>query len=189
MEELEKPVRYETLHSAVSYALQRTLDKVTLEAFQSSYPQIDAKTLDFVRLQIIKLWSTKAEHEFKKIFHERELEEKLNDLDRIVQEARTRFDKSQFGIDVTKLNSEELVKCTAVPILKSTNDQLREQLELLKESNDSLDTRLVKMEDNFNKDFKAIKDLNNYLINLDSIVLNDDEFIQFVKKCINELSK
>lgn len=189
MDKSQNHVRYETLHSAVSYALQKTLDKITLDVFKSAYPSIDEKTLEFVRAQIIKLWSVKAEHEFKKIFHERELQSKLDSLDRIVIEAQGRFNKSQFGIDVSKLNSEELVKCTSVPILKSTNEELKSQLELLKSSNDKLDKRMGEMEINFKNDFNAIKDINNYLINLDSIVLNDEEFNQFVKKCIGEISK
>lgn len=186
----EPPIsRYETLHAAAAYALQKTLDKITPEAFASSFPGLDPVKLEFVRSQMVKVWATKAEREFKKVFHERELEKKLGDLDRILNEAQERYDRGGKLPDVFSMGTEEVVSRTTIPIIEATNNTLQTQLDRLRASNAELEAKMANLETGFKDDFAVIKDTNAHLVSLDNIDINEAAIETFVRQCITELSK
>lgn len=181
---------YETLHSAVSYALQHTLSKLTIEVFVSAYPHLSPETLEVLREQILTIWSRKAEHEFKKIFHERGLRVKLEDLDRLIEEARERYNRKEFRPLITNFSNEQIVKTATLPILTKNNEDLRVQLKNLKESNDQLENQFAEMKSQFNDDFSFINDINTHLTPLDSIqLLTQEQYESFIKSCLEELAK
>ncbi|TID29847.1 hypothetical protein CANINC_001596 [Pichia inconspicua] len=137
MTEIEKPIRFEAFHSALSYALQKTLSKLTLKLFVSCFPTTDHASLDYVRKEIIKLWQSKAESEFQKIFKERNLKQKLDELDSIVNKAEQRKrDPDSEAINVTTLSPHELVAARSMVERKLLLQQLQAQLETLKNTND-----------------------------------------------------
>lgn len=183
MTETEPNVRFEALHSALSYALQKTLSKISLRTFVSCYPQMDRMTLDYVRKQIVSLWQSRAEEEFQKIFTERGLKDKLNELDEVIRDAealRARWThdatlKERQCLDVTVLTPEELVRARTVTDKKKILENLQEMLTPLQESNRELQARLAELTQNINEDLAEVSTLVEELEFLDDDDRRQDE--------------
>lgn len=168
MSEIEKPVRFEAFHSALSYALQKTLSKLTLKLFVSCFPTTDHASLDYVRKEIIKLWQSKAESEFQKIFEERNLKQKLDELDSIVNRAEQRKrDPNSEAVNVTTLSPHELIAARSMSERKSLLQKLEAQLESLKNSNDKLQKEV-----DSNKQ-SLLDDLNDCQNFIDTLCITD----------------
>ena len=143
MAETNRHIRFEALHSALSYALQKTLSKITLKAFVSCYPQIDVSSLEYVRKQVVSSWQSKAESEFQKIFMERQLQLHLNELDKVIEKAEQRkCNGEKVQIDVSDLSPTELVKAHMITMKREVVKNPDEQLSALRESNEKLQKRL-----------------------------------------------
>jgi kinetochore protein NNF1 len=196
MTESEEHIRFEALHSALSYALQKTLSKITLKTFVSCYPQIDRLSLEYVRKQIIKLWQNRAELEFQKIFVERALKEKLNDLDIVIQKAEERkLEYNQRSIDkcpdISTLTPSELIKSHIITEKQNFLTKLENQLDLLQESNNKLSIRL----NEFKKDIDD--NLDDFTILIEDLKILDDldekleekEFKDVINWAVEEITR
>ena len=188
-------VRFEALHSALSYALQKTLSKLTLKTFVSCYPQIDHVSLDYVRKQIVKSWKNRAELEFQKIFIERDLKNKLDELDDIVDqgERQKEIDIKNGGkvsrIDVSKLTSTELSKAFLITSKKEELKTLEEELIELRNSNNKLMEQINSIKKEVNEDLSDFNSFTDDLAVLDELDENKDDelFREIVKWAIDEI--
>lgn len=89
-------VRFPRLEQVASKALDETIKAVTLESVVQCYPQV-ARTaagraqLEQAREQVLGFWRRRLEEEFAKIYEERGLRVRLDELDDVVYEARERM--------------------------------------------------------------------------------------------------
>lgn len=127
---------------------------------------MDHASLDYVRKEIVKLWQTKAESEFQKIFEERDLKVKLDELDVIVEKAQSRkLDPNSESVNVTTLSPHELMKARSMPEKKDLLKQFETQLEELQSDNSVLqatvDSSKQEIYDIMEKLQNFIKDIHN----------------------------
>lgn len=197
-------VRFDALHSALSYALQKTLSKLSLKVLISCYPEIDKTSLEYVRKQIIKSWKTKAESEFQKIFNEKDLENKLNLLDEVIKNAETSKTSLEYDnnsnsddskiigkVDLSALNPSELTKIFIISEKQKTEDDLKDQLKEITESNKKLLEKLSQLRQDIKTDFEEFEPVINELEILDNLVEEEEDksFRDMVDWAVNEISK
>lgn len=117
-ERLEK-IRFERLELVCRKAIEQSIKKsLSLELLQTCYP--DMATTDEgryaitnARQQIIRFWHTESMREFELIFKERDVEQKLNELDEIIQTAQFRkASKKESPLNIAKLDSDEIIQST-----------------------------------------------------------------------------
>lgn len=192
-------VRFEALHSALSYALQRTLAKLTLKTFVSCYPEIDKHVLDYVRRQIVKSWQSRAELEFQKIFAEKDLRGKLDDLDTVIGNAQRRKeqDKRKDGNstgsphNITSLTPSELSKMYMVTEKERSLEQLRSELGTIQAANEELLARIDGFKKEINSNVSEYGPVTDELKVLDEVDESAEEaaFKEMVEWAVDELAK
>lgn len=192
-------IRFEALHSALSYALQRTLSKLTLKTFISCYPGIDQSSLEYVRKQIIKSWQTRAEIEFQKIFAERDLQSKLDQLDDIIQTAEElkqhnlqNSDETHIlNVDISSLTPSELTKVHIYTEKEKSLDNLGNLLDTIRHSNQQLISRLNTIKHDISNDLDDFGYIVDDLKVLDDIdeEIEDASFKEIVEWAVNEIAK
>ena len=189
-----KNLRFEALHTALSYALQKTLSKLTLDVFVSCFPNIDPTSLDYVRKQIIKSWQSRAELEFQKIFLERELKQKLDKLDEVVLESEKRFaedDERSQHIDFISLIPSERVQLDAIPEKERVRSYLAKQLEEVKSANAKLREEIKGYKEEIDNDLVKYYAVQKDLETLDKMdeEAEDQQFRQVMKWAVSEIAK
>lgn len=176
MSEVKKPIRFEAFHSALSFALQKTLSKLTLKSFISCFPTTDHASIDYVRKEIIKLWQSKAESEFQKIFEERNLKQKLDELDLIVERAELRQHvPDSESVNVITLSPHELIKAHSMKEKKNLLHRLESELEDLKKSNDEIQKLVDEEKQSLLNDLAACQVFINDLQLIDEIYEEADQ--------------
>lgn len=192
-------IRFDTLHSALSYALQKTLSKLTLKTFVSCYPAIDRSSLEYVRQQIIKSWQTRAELEFQKIFAERNLKEKLDSLDDVISSGEQR--KNLFinevkhndynpKINIRSLSPSELAKTYIITEKEKSLEILKSELENIKNTNEELLLKMQELRNEINNDIDDYKSIVDDLKTLDDLDNEGEEnsFKDIIKWAIGEIT-
>lgn len=197
-------IRFEALHSALSYALQKTLSKLTLKTFVSCYPEIDHHVLDYVRKQILKSWQTRAEAEFQKIFTERGLKGKLDDLDTVIQNAEKRKKKFEHesrmgggdGVqdmrrNISALSPSELSKMYIVTEKQKSLELLHTELQAIKGANEELLARIEGFKREIDSNVSEYGPVTDDLKVLDDIDETSEEaaFKEMVEWAVEELTK
>lgn len=200
----EKHIRFDALHSALSYALQKTLSKLTLKAFVSCYPEIDHTTLDYVRKQIIKSWQTRAELEFQKIFAEKELKEKLDLLDDVIENAERRKESTlnevpngeneenkHIHVNIVSFTPSELSKTYIVKEKEKSLKALQNELSTIQRANEDLISRMNHFTTEINKNINDITTTSEELRVLDEIdeTTEENSFKEMVEWAVNEITK
>ncbi|GMM31961.1 hypothetical protein DAMA08_047060 [Martiniozyma asiatica (nom. inval.)] len=179
---MDNHVRYPALHTALSYALQKTLKMLKLGTFKLAYPNIDKRVLSDVRSKVIKAWSGRAELEFKRVFADKNLESKLNELDDLIFEAQDwcRKDASgEEGVDVTQFTVRELTMLRTLPAKKEAIDELEKQLEAILEANTLLEEELDQLKKGIFKDSHAVESV------IGDLDMLDDENLSELKELIS----
>lgn len=192
-------IRFEALHSALSYALQKTLSKLTLKTFVSCYPAIDRSSLEYVRQQIIKSWQTRAELEFQKIFAERNLKEKLDNLDDVISNGKrrkelfineTKHDDYNPNVNIGSLSPSELAKTYIITEKEKSLEILKSELANIKHTNEELLSKMQELRNEINNDIDDFKYIIDDLKTLDDIDDDAEEnsFKDIIKWAIGEIS-
>jgi kinetochore protein NNF1 len=94
-ETIEK-VRFDRLNLVCKKALEQLIKKgISMEKLRQCYPTISStvngnKSLTIARSQIVKYWHKTSLAEFDMIFSEKNIQEKLDELDEIIQLAQKR---------------------------------------------------------------------------------------------------
>ena len=197
-------IRFEALHSALSYALQKTLSKLTLKTFVSCYPEIDHHILDYVRKQILKSWQTRAELEFQKIFKERDLRGKLDDLDTVIHNAERRKEKFEHESEVggggdmqdmsrniSSLTPSELSKMYIVTEKQKSLELLVTELQTIQGANEKLLARIEDFKRDIDSNISEYGPVTDGLRVLDDIDEASEEaaFKEMVEWAVDELAK
>lgn len=138
-------IRYERLKLVCQKALEQSIKKsLSMEQIKKCYPTISLskegeRSLEIARSQIVKFWHTNSMKEFDLIFKERDIENKLNELDEIVQKAQERKTKGdEAPIEADKLSPTELIEGTIYHDKKKTLDTLEMIYKQLRSENEDL---------------------------------------------------
>lgn len=90
-------IRFSRLEQVCSKALEESQKVLTDENLQACYPSIASTQQGRLLIQTIKQqleesWSNNTHNEFSSIFQERQIEQKLNELDDLIALAQQRKD-------------------------------------------------------------------------------------------------
>lgn len=183
-------IRYERLKLVCQKALEQSIKKsLSMEQIKKCYPTISLskegeRSLEIARSQIVKFWHTNSMKEFDLIFKERDIENKLNELDEIVQKAQERKTKGdEAPIEADKLSPTELIegtiyhdkKKTLVTLemiykqLRSENEDLYKELEELGQRSSKIRTDVEGSISRLKNSVKSLKEEDSD-IRLDELV-------------------
>ncbi|QPG74512.1 hypothetical protein FOA43_001842 [Brettanomyces nanus] len=175
-------VRYDGFRKAVNFSLEATLNKFTLDKLQECYPMIDAEVLEFVRRQIVELWKEKAETECEKIYRDRQIKEKLNELDMIVVDARDRQVKNDKNvIHLDKVKPEQIVESRLIELKERSIKNMDGKLYELKKEYGSLMDELKGLTSATSQEAEKVERVIRELEGLHGEVIGDEQFEDLLK--------
>ncbi|KAH3659241.1 hypothetical protein OGATHE_006125 [Ogataea polymorpha] len=178
-----KYVRFDGLRKAAEFALQETVNKFNVEKLVECYPGVDRETLTDFHQQITEMWTSKALDEFQGIFLEKDLEQKLNELDEIIFESRQRQQRNEPPFLIHRLSAGEIVQTKLADAKRRSISTLSDKLELLRQENDALLSQVRQMHDESAQNFQAVEQSVLHLEELDRMrdQLSDERFKQLLK--------
>lgn len=160
--EVEK-IRYERLKLVSKKALELSIKKsLSIEQIRSCYPTIASteegeKALEIARSQIVKFWHKTSMEEFDLIFKERDIENKLDELDQIIYDAKKRKETGEeLPVAFDTLTPDQVMEASLVETKKSTLERLQMIYSLLCTDN-------VHTYEDLRKDTEESQDISNEL--------------------------
>ncbi|AOA62962.1 MIND kinetochore complex component [Komagataella phaffii CBS 7435] len=130
--------RSKILERVLHKALANTTQELNSTKFDMCYPQISAndvgkRHLQVAREQMITFWETSAVTEFDKIFKERNVESKLDELDKLIWQAQKRKNTGavEESLNLEDLTPEKLIQSQTIQERRELRDNLRSQVNLL----------------------------------------------------------
>lgn len=135
-------IRFHRLEQVCSKALTESQKVLTDDNLHACYPTLassqDGRALiQTIKQQLTESWQANTQNEFTSIFSEREIEEKLNELDELIAIAQDRKDSegqaSQIPID--QLTPINIVSSHLIPLKETNLEALHSQLDTLKSNN------------------------------------------------------
>lgn len=189
-------IRFERLQTVCDKALEESQKVLTDENLLSCFPSLNSsekgkQLLNTIRLKLTESWSENTRKEFNSIFEERDIENKLNELDDLINDANKRDPDN--SIPIEELSSINILNSYMIPVKKQNLNKLKEQVESLKLTNLELLKELKSQLNNahdvknqINENLQSIQSLNNLsddlklkenLEKLIEITKNDEEDI------------
>lgn len=142
-------VRFERLKLVCRKALKQLIKKsLSIEQIKTCYPLIASteegvESLEIARSQMIKWWLSSSLKEFDLIFSERDIENKLDELDKIIQTAQQRKRlKIEQPVEIEKLSPTEIINSMIVSSTYSSIENLTAIYNQLRIDNGELLERL-----------------------------------------------
>lgn len=141
----EPSIRYERLQQISQRSLTESVKYLTTERLESCYPSIakapkGKQALQKARDQIANYWESSATKEFNAVFEERDVAEKMKQLDNLIDEAEQRkenkIDESPVYLD--SLTPQRTVDSHLYPIKQQSVDKLEKELAELRAENEEL---------------------------------------------------
>ncbi|CAI4044004.1 MIND complex subunit NNF1 SKDI_10G3120 [Saccharomyces kudriavzevii IFO 1802] len=166
-------IRYIRLKQVFNRALDQSISKLqSWDKVSSCFPQyVNSKqgaiNVANCQRQLTEFWTELCQREFKEIMEERSVEQRLNDLDELISEAKERYtDRDDVGGEapaIDELSSKELVDCHIysqrihavheidgrLAKVNEMNDQLARELEDLEAQVDVEKNEINKMYDEY----------------------------------------
>ncbi|KAG7694493.1 hypothetical protein KL930_003812 [Ogataea haglerorum] len=178
-----KYVRFDGLRKAAEFSLQETVSKFDIEKLVECYPGVDRETLTDFHHQITEMWTSKALDEFQGIYLEKDLEQKLNELDEIIFESRQRQLRNDPPFLIHRLSAEDIVQTKLLDVKQQSISKLSDKLELLRQENNALMSQVKQMHDESAQNFQAMEQSISHLEELDRMKdqLSDERFKQLLK--------
>ncbi|GME81667.1 unnamed protein product [Ambrosiozyma monospora] len=128
--------RFEKFRHALRYVINDILSKITPEKMAEMYPGVDKRALENIRAQIVQQYRNKCFSEFEKIYKDRDLENKLNELDEIIREAKERYEKNPDDkLYINNLKPDDIVLSKMLALQKEAVVSLHEKLMIIKREN------------------------------------------------------
>lgn len=161
----DQKIRYLRLNQVFNKALTQSISKLeSWEKVSSCFPDYadtreGASNLINCQRQVIEFWTELCKREFEEILVERDVKEKLDQLDELISEAKRRLrdsasdgPKERDGTPIDELSSEELVKCNLYEERIRANNQLDQRIATMKKLNDGLEQELNELETSLSKE-------------------------------------
>lgn len=186
-------IRYKRLVQVCNKALEESIKKLQVwEKIEECFPSYakttsGAENLAICQQQVIKLWSNLCKVEFDAIFHERSVEEKLNQLDELIEKAKLRSPPSNSSRlrKIDELRPRELIEGNLQDAKVKTLSKLDERLNTIREMNRSLEVGLKNLNDRVFEELDQLQQLYEEVLN-ENIILPDDSIRHSVNDMIIE---
>ncbi|ANZ75068.1 BA75_02430T0 [Komagataella pastoris] len=137
--------RSKILERVLHKALANTTQELSSKKFDMCYPQISANDigkqhLQVARKQMITFWETSAMTEFDKIFKERSVESKLDELDKLIWQAQKRKETGavEESLNLEDLTPEKLIQSQTIQDRRELRDNLQTQVTFLEKQTQQL---------------------------------------------------
>ena len=150
-------IRYIRLKQVFNRALDQSISKLqSWDKVSSCFPQyVNSKqgaiNVANCQRQLTEFWTELCQREFKESMEERNVEQKLNELDELILEAKERYtdrdqDEVNKGPAIDELSSKELVECHLYSQRMHAIHEIDERLAKVNEMNDQLAQELKDLE-------------------------------------------
>lgn len=150
-------IRYTRLKQVFNRALDQSISKLqSWDKVSSCFPQyVNSKqgaiNVANCQRQLTEFWTELCQREFKEIMEERNVEQKLNDLDELILEAKERYkgqdqEEVNKGPAIDELSSRGLVECHIYSQRVHAIQEIDERLTKVNEMNDQLAQELKDLE-------------------------------------------
>ncbi|CAI4044148.1 hypothetical protein N7582_003256 [Saccharomyces uvarum] len=150
-------IRYIRLKQVFNRALDQSISKLqSWDKVSSCFPQYvntkqGAINVANCQRQLTEFWTELCQREFKEIIEERDVEQKLNELDELISEAKDRYTGSAHNDEnerpaIDELSSRELVECHVYSQRIHAVQEIDERLAKVNEMNDQLARELDDLE-------------------------------------------
>lgn len=180
-----KKVRFERLREVLRLAVNQTVKRVlTSEHFSQCFPRIASMevgeaTIDFARKQVAQYFTSTSMEQFEHIFHERNIENRLNELDEIIHSSQQRKDtRTGRQLLIDEIPPEEIINLAVTKLkllaienlqviydqLCNDNDDLYSQLKENTETCEDLKNEVISLVDSLQSGIDEIKRLNFELL-------------------------
>lgn len=162
-------IRFQRFQEVVDKALEEALKTLSVENFESCFPNIantftGKKYLQLSQKQIFEFWKNESKKEFELIYTERDLEKKLTLLDHLIYEARvSKYNKSEDSkILVSDLSPQDIMNARLAAVKMAKVEEYQQHLLELKKQNEldqlELNKILTESNDLMNKINSSISD-------------------------------
>ncbi|CAI1522749.1 hypothetical protein SEUBUCD646_0J03040 [Saccharomyces eubayanus] len=150
-------IRYIRLKQVFNRALDQSISKLqSWDKVSSCFPQYvntkqGAINVANCQRQLTEFWTELCQREFKEIIEERDVEQKLNELDELIAEAKDRYmggglNDGDERPAIDELSSKELVECHVYSQRIHAVQEIDERLAKVNEMNDQLARELDDLE-------------------------------------------
>ncbi|QLQ79019.1 hypothetical protein HG537_0B03660 [Torulaspora globosa] len=196
----DSKIRYLRLNQVFNKALGQSIAKLeSWEKVSSCFPkyastQEGVSNLVNCQKQVKEFWLELCKREFEEILVERNVKEKLDELDDLISEAKQRLRSSkkqgtegQPGRNLDDLSSEELIQCNLYNERLKASEKLNERLNVLNEMNQGLQQELNGLVETLNTEQAELSKLyDKYLGNAIEQPL-DETLVQGLDDMVSEL--
>lgn len=157
-------VRFSQFQKVCAKALDEATKVLSEENIQSCFPTLtNPGLISSIRAQLVTTWKNNATREFQAIYDERDLEAKLDLLDKLISDAKLRMQSgSGWQVPIDELTPRDIISSHLIPLKLQKLQQLKDQLTALQHENTQLSTELLAL----TKDCTAIHDEINSKINI-----------------------
>lgn len=174
MPHVEK-IRFLRLNQVFDRALKQSLVKFQdWDKFSSSFPTY-SKTKDGTthlvnsQKQVCEFFAGLSHKEFENLLSDRQVKEKLDELDELIAEANARLEQKLssnnndeaeniMDVPISELPPQELLDCSLYTERQNAIDQLDARLNKIKSANQGLVDEIMQLEDEIKDDFQEIND-------------------------------
>lgn len=168
-------IRYLRLNQVFDRALKQSLVKFQdWDKFSSSFPTY-SKTKDGTthlvnsQKQVCDFFTGLSHKEFENLLSDRQVKEKLDELDELIAEASVRLEHKMntkndgetediMDIPISELPPQELLDCSLYTERQNAIEQLDERLTKIKNANQGLMDEITQLEGEIKDDFQEISD-------------------------------
>lgn len=170
----EQKIRYLRLNQVFNKALTQSISKLqNWEKVSSCFPEYaatkeGATNLANCQRQVIEFWTELCKREFEEILEERNVEEKLDELDELIVEAKDRLRKlspDDEGISqntpIEELSSQELVEYNLYGQRLEASKKLDKRMEVLNGINGQMEQELKVLEASLKNEQLELKNIYN----------------------------
>ncbi|GMG19251.1 unnamed protein product [Ambrosiozyma monospora] len=179
--------RFEKFRHGLRYVVNDILKKITAEKMAEMYPGIDKRALENIRVQIIQQYRNKCFSEFEKIYKDRDLEKKLDELDEIILDAKRRYAKNPGDkLYINDLNPNDIISNRLLAIQKESVASLNEKLVNLKRENNKLVKELNSIYNESLHNLKAANGNFGLLADVTKDELEDEKYEDLINYVTDE---
>lgn len=185
-----KKIRYNRLVQVCNKALGESIKKLQgwdkIQDCFAGYAQTNTGTenLRICQEQVIKLWTNLCKVEFEAIFHERSVEEKLNQLDELIEKSKSHHSSitTSDGPKVDELTPAQLLEGNIEGAKLKTLEKLDDRLRTISNKNNELENMLKELNNKVFDELDSIQQVFDELLN-ESLIVPDEA----IKNAVNDM--
>ncbi|AQZ18757.1 NNF1 (YJR112W) [Zygosaccharomyces parabailii] len=198
----EEKIRYLRLKQVFDKALNQSISTLkNWEKVSACFPEYasnreNATNLSNCQSQVIEFWTEICKREFEDILKERNVKEKLDELDELISEARERLrnlprdDHGNGGVpSIDELSSAQLIDCNLYTQRINAAKELDKRLDKLNKINQHLEDKLEQLDCSIESEKKELSCLYDRFIGKSVDTMPDETLAQGLNDMLQELSE